>query len=54
MEVVSFRMDDERMDSQSPLLTMLYRLKPYHKAGLHKEQNFGQLFRHYDMQRENG
>jgi hypothetical protein len=54
MEAVSSRMDDERPDSQSPLLTTLYRLKPYRKAGLHNKQNFGHWFRNYDLQRENG
>jgi hypothetical protein len=54
MEAVSSRMDDERPDSQSPLLTTLYKLKSYHKAGLHNEQNFGHLFRHYNMQKESG
>jgi hypothetical protein len=52
MEAVSSRMDDERPNLQSPLLTMLYRLKPYHKAGLYNELNFGHWSRHYDIQME--
>jgi hypothetical protein len=41
-------------DLQSPMLTTSYRLKPYHKAVLHNELNFGHWSRHYEMQRESG
>jgi hypothetical protein len=46
--------DSKKLSSPSPLLTTSYRLKPYHKDGLHNELNFGHWSRHYNMQRESG
>jgi hypothetical protein len=54
MEEALSRADGERLGSQSPLLTTSYRLKLSNKDGLQNELNFGDWFRHYDMQRESG
>jgi hypothetical protein len=54
MEAALSRADGKRPGSQSPLLRTSYRLKPYHKDGLHRELNFGHWSRNYNMQRESG
>jgi hypothetical protein len=51
-EAALSRVDSERLGSQSALVMTSYRLKPYHKDGLHNELNFGHWSWHYDVQRE--